>query len=449
MRLRVVSSLALSPRARPPSLVHALLARARPLTLVLALGACLPASARAPYRAKNALVGGALLAFVAGVFAYALAAVKQDTFEDLDDAARRAAMNTEDERRAMQMAAAHATAGAGGANGMGATTTKEAPRPARLSERTPGGAAAPIPASTLAPVEKEKPTPHGVFPALLERRAPWLLNPTQKTLVWGAPPVVSIWTPCDPPRLPQCPCRTLVPSCPPFASGIETLTDDFLRYASLAVTLVGALTHSFLTVQLSASWRTPPLRALDAESELDAWKLDSLKSPLGAPRPLSRAAALVSFVGFFGLWCPAGAPRLSFSLSHAFFCSLIFHNKPSHVRLYDDCSTADLAFTAFLTVLAAYAAWAPGRLACEERAQLLSPDETCERAAVSLLAGMLVPSVIRLHFLLAVSTHYAHLVATATAPGGRARGQREGVGPRAAEADAGLLDARVVHSKRE
>ncbi|KAJ7668119.1 hypothetical protein B0H17DRAFT_1210087 [Mycena rosella] len=61
-------------------------------------------------------------------------------------------------------------------------------------------------------------------------------------------------------------------------------------------------------------------------------------------------------------------------------------NKPSHVRLYRDCSAADLAFTAFITVLAAYAAWAPGRLACEDRQPelawllaMLSPDETCER----------------------------------------------------------------------
>ncbi|KAJ7450442.1 hypothetical protein FB451DRAFT_1566627 [Mycena latifolia] len=46
------------------------------------------------------------------------------------------------------------------------------------------------------------------------------------------------------------------------------------------------------------------------------------------------AAAFVSFVGFFG----------------------VLRKKASHVRLYRDCSTADLAFTAFLTVLAAYAA---------------------------------------------------------------------------------------------
>ncbi|KAJ7450418.1 hypothetical protein FB451DRAFT_1527574 [Mycena latifolia] len=53
-----------------------------------------------------------------------------------------------------------------------------------------------------------------------------------------------------------------------------------------------------------------------------------------------QAAAFVSFVGFLG----------------------VLRNKASHGRLYRDCSAADLAFTAFLTLLAAYAAWAPGRL---------------------------------------------------------------------------------------
>ncbi|KAJ7450413.1 hypothetical protein FB451DRAFT_1566614 [Mycena latifolia] len=236
------------------------------------------------------------------------------------------------------------------------------------------------------------------------------------------------------------------------------------KYASLVITLVGALTHSFLTVQLAVSWRT--LRALDAENELDAWKLDGLKVLWALLALYLLAAAFVSFVGFFG----------------------VLKNKASHVRLYRDCSAADLAFTAFLTLLAAYAAWAPGRLASSRSSQ---PDETCERwlerAAVALLAGMLVLTVIRLHFLLAVSTHYAHLVATTTMNGGALAGPGQALrllplppNVRAAdvvyapvhapagsalersaemwvrappapalEADAGLLDARVVHNKRE
>lgn len=103
-------------------------------------------------------------------------------------------------------------------------------------------------------------------------------------------------------------------------------------------------------------------------------------------------------------------------------------NKPSHVRLYRDCSSADLAFTAFLTVLAGLAARAPARVACEQPelgallsillsyapGSAVSPDESCERAlehaAVVLLAGLVVLTVVRLHFLLAVGAHYAVLV---------------------------------------
>ncbi|KAJ6570479.1 hypothetical protein DFH09DRAFT_917044, partial [Mycena vulgaris] len=214
----------------------------------------------------------------------------------------------------------------------------------------------------------------------------------------------------------------------------------------------------------------------------DAWKLDRLKV-LWAPLALYlQAAAFVSFVGFFG----------------------VLRNKPWHVRLYRDCSAADLAFTAFLTALAAYAAWAPGRLACEELArepevaQLLAPDKACERwlerAAVALLASMLVLIVTRLHFLLAVATHYAHLVAATSSATGAGAGEGHAIclmplppnvpaadvvwapvhcpaesplrhtaavwvrSPVAAPepapvlpraADAGLLEARVVRTKRE
>ncbi|KAJ7450446.1 hypothetical protein FB451DRAFT_1410418 [Mycena latifolia] len=65
--------------------------------------------------------------------------------------------------------------------------------------------------------------------------------------------------------------------------------------------------------------------------------------------------------------------------------------------------------------------------------------------ASALLAGVLFPSVIRLHLLLAISTHYAHLDASTpgatTAPNVPAEAW--------VEADAGLLGARVVHSKCE
>ncbi|KAJ7450450.1 hypothetical protein FB451DRAFT_1527619 [Mycena latifolia] len=217
---------------------------------------------RAPYRPKNAL-----LAFVAGVYAYALAAVKQDTFDDLDDAVRRAAISAEDERRAMQMAAAHATGGlvgcdSGGRDGCddceGGTKASEAER-----ARTGGCSGA----STNICGEGD-----AGFDA-----------------AWGAPRAARP----DP-------------------------QDARLRRPSYEAS------HA---AQLVASSRA--LRALDAESELDAWTLDGLKSS-GHSSP---SISFVSFVGFLGA----------------------LRNKPSHVRLYHDCSTADLAFTAFLTVLAVYA----------------------------------------------------------------------------------------------
>ncbi|KAJ7437016.1 hypothetical protein FB451DRAFT_1452207, partial [Mycena latifolia] len=241
---------------------------------------------------------------------------------------RGAALSTEDERRVMQMAAKHTTtgagdAGAGGATGaeMGATAGKGAPRP-RLSERARGGAAVPTPIP--APVEKEKPTPRGVLPALLERRAPWLLDPTRKTPFWAhGEHSAPLWSSSSSPV-------SLGLSCPP----------------------------------------TPFLPLIRV--------------------PRRRPHALVSD-------CPAGR---------------VMGTKPRT----SGCSAADLAFTAFLTVLAAYTA--SRARSSRGTPELFSPDETCGLAAVAHLTGMLVLPVIRLPFLLAVSAHYAHLVATITANGG-------------------------------
>ncbi|KAF7352204.1 hypothetical protein MVEN_01183700 [Mycena venus] len=190
------------------------------------------------------------------------------------------------------------------------------------------------------------------------------------------------------------------------------------KSASLVTTLAGGLVNSFLTLQLAGSWST--LRALDAESELDAWKFDGLRVLWALLGVYLLAAAFVSFVGFFG----------------------VLRNKPSHVRLYRDCASADLFFTAFLTVLAFVAARAPARAACEqpELSVLLSyiysnsnsylsyfgtpvsPDESCERAlehaAVVALAGLVALTVVRLHFLLAVGAHYSAMVRETQTQGG-------------------------------
>ncbi|KAJ6587771.1 hypothetical protein B0H10DRAFT_2093298 [Mycena sp. CBHHK59/15] len=241
------------------------------------------------------------------------------------------------------------------------------------------------------------------------------------------------------------------------------------KSVSLLTTLASGLIHSVLAVHLLAAWRT--LRVLDAESELDAWKLDGLRVLWALLALYVQAAAFISFVGFFG----------------------VLRAKPSHVRLYRDCSAADLACTAILTALAGYYLAAPGRCDQPELAQLLAllaPDETCERwlerAAVGLLVGLIVCTVARLHLLLAVSAHYAHLMRSSLAAQSHPQRIRllplppsvsaadvvyapvhvgTGVGAGAAEvwvssapiptssaevqADAGLLDAAVVGVKRE
>ncbi|KAJ7434141.1 hypothetical protein FB451DRAFT_1470063 [Mycena latifolia] len=489
--------------------------------------------ARAPYRPKNALLGGALLAFVAGVFAYALAAVKQDAFDDLDDAVRRAAMSAEDERRAMQMAAAHATGGLVGVTAgaeMSATTAKGAPRPASLSEHARAGAAVRAPTSA----EKETPasTPRGVLPALLERRPPWLLNSTRKTLVHGEHSD-SLWPPSSSPV-------SLGFSCPPtpllplVLNGMETLTDDFFRYASLVIALVGAL-GSFLTVELAVPRTSSTYASLTASQQV-LWTLLALYllrlvrgllwcpacvSPLfltlplpsdkasyarlyrGGPhlhrlphraRDVCRLAceelALLSPDETCARWlerAPRGhtrphchLPPLDFLLAVSTHCAHLVAPgattagsatvlRPPNARAADVvyAPVHARAGTPWRFGSAADAGLLDARVEPAQLLALLSPDETCERAAVALLAGILVPSVIRLHFLLAVSTHYAHRVATApdatTAKSAtalrppnvraadvvyapvHARSSR-GVGPRAAEADAGLAARRAWYA---
>ncbi|KAJ7461887.1 hypothetical protein FB451DRAFT_475250 [Mycena latifolia] len=116
------------------------------------------------------------------------------------------------------------------------------------------------------------------------------------------------------------------------------------------------------------------------------------------------------------------------------------------------CTAADLAFTAFtafLTVLAADAELA-------QLLALLSPDVTCERSS-ALLAGMPVLTAIRLH---SVSMHYALRAPRRHRPGCYHSRECDGAPPAAehlcgacacprARGGCGLLDAHVVHGKRE
>ncbi|KAJ7437020.1 hypothetical protein FB451DRAFT_1378734 [Mycena latifolia] len=285
-------------------------------------------------RAKNALLSGALLAFVAVSSRHVRRPRRPRT--------RRVVLSTEDECRAMQMAAKHATAGAGVGAEIGAGM----------------GAAVPTPTPAPTPLEKEKetPPPRGVLPVLLERRAPWLLDPTRQTLLWGAPPIVR-----------------------------------------LSVTLLVVP-----SVPLAASWGA--LRALDAESKLGAWELDGLKV-------LWALIALYLLCLVRGLlWCPTALTR-----PH--------QNEASHVRLYRGRPRLHRL---------PHRARGVRRLACEE-------DETCAHplaGPAQALHLLPLPPNVRAADVVYVPVHALE------------RSAEVWVMP-ALKADAGLLDARVVHGERE
>jgi cytochrome c oxidase assembly factor 3 len=113
--------------------------------------------AREPYRLQNAITGLTLAAVGVGIWAYSISAVKQDVFDDVDEEARalvasrsEGMKNLEDER-------------------------KSSPTPP------------PVLAATAS--QSSAGSPRGLLVKLLDGSFPWLLDPTRKTLIWGAPPV--------------------------------------------------------------------------------------------------------------------------------------------------------------------------------------------------------------------------------------------------------------------
>ncbi|KAH0588064.1 hypothetical protein J132_10399 [Termitomyces sp. J132] len=123
--------------------------------------------ARAPYRVRNAVTGLALGAFAFGVWAYSISAVKQDVFDDVDEEARAMAQTG---------------------------TMSEASK----AEETVQAAAVvrPIQVDPVAAKSTNIPLPtftqHRGLLQHLDNRFPRMLDPKNKTLVWGAPPVDNI-----------------------------------------------------------------------------------------------------------------------------------------------------------------------------------------------------------------------------------------------------------------
>ncbi|XP_006456701.1 hypothetical protein AGABI2DRAFT_195711 [Agaricus bisporus var. bisporus H97] len=177
------------------------------------------------------------------------------------------------------------------------------------------------------------------------------------------------------------------------------------RSASLCITLFGALTNSALTLHVLSAWQQ--LKWGDVESEWagDSWPqvVDGVKVMWALLSLYFISAASVCAIGFVGS----------------------IRSKASFVRFYRDYSIADFSFCSLLALGATYAAFISSARAgiCEEfshHPQLMRDmhelglnSENCEhwleRAIVALVGIMFILLVIRLHFLLAVSSFYSQL----------------------------------------
>ena len=136
--------------------------------------------ARAPFRVRNAITGVTIAALVVGVWAYSIAAVKQDSFADVDEEAR-------------------ILAASGSTQNIKSIEDEEKAKASRItlvhtpSTSTSTSLVQPQPPAIATPVVEPLPglasRPKGILVPLLERHYPRLLDPTRKTLIWGAPPV--------------------------------------------------------------------------------------------------------------------------------------------------------------------------------------------------------------------------------------------------------------------
>ncbi|KAI0638443.1 hypothetical protein C8Q77DRAFT_1091096 [Trametes polyzona] len=125
--------------------------------------------AREPFRLRNAITGVVLAGFAVGVWAYSIGAVKQDVFDDVDE-----------EARALM-------AGSG---------IQSTPTEAAVSREV---TAAPLTSEVRPETKTSSSTPRrGILPPLLEHRFPSLLDPSSKSLVWGAPSVDNVGKMRDP-----------------------------------------------------------------------------------------------------------------------------------------------------------------------------------------------------------------------------------------------------------
>lgn len=132
--------------------------------------------ARAPFRIQNAITGLVLAGFATAVWAYSIRAVKQDDFSDVDDEAREMLQG-----RVRTGAGEDADVSGGGGNPSSSLDVND------LGLGL--GAGVSRPDSTTGGDPPSPSRPRGVLAPVLDRAFPRLLDPTRKTLVWGAPPL--------------------------------------------------------------------------------------------------------------------------------------------------------------------------------------------------------------------------------------------------------------------
>ncbi|KAJ3568770.1 hypothetical protein NP233_g5494 [Leucocoprinus birnbaumii] len=177
------------------------------------------------------------------------------------------------------------------------------------------------------------------------------------------------------------------------------------RSASLCITLLGTLVNTAIAAQVLSAWQNLRWGEVESEWAGDGWLqvVDGIKVMWALLSLYFASAATVCAIGLVG----------------------VIRNKPSLVKFYRDYSIADFSFGALGTLGVTYAAFLSSARAgiCEEfshhpelmRDMLemgLNP-ENCEhwlvRAMIALIGAMFVLLVIRLHFLLAVSSFYSQL----------------------------------------
>ncbi|KAL7282605.1 hypothetical protein ACG7TL_004077 [Trametes sanguinea] len=144
--------------------------------------------AREPFRFRNAITGLILAGFSVGVWAYSIGAVKQDVFDDVDE-----------EARALMAGSGIQKAENGAAESRGAADATRAEKDTGLDLNHPAAPAKPLSADARSETETaSSASPRGILPPLLEHRFPTLLDPSSRTLVWGAPPLDNVGRMRDP-----------------------------------------------------------------------------------------------------------------------------------------------------------------------------------------------------------------------------------------------------------